>query len=145
VTLDRVQSLAKAYFRDSAEVPMNVEVSTVVTDPAGKTKHSARSAVQMLFHGYSLQGHKFNLKGNSGWFNTWALRDSIPGDLAAFWAPLFLTPGWDPPPAVEAASRPGDPVAVSAHNPACQPFQIMPPTSSKFLFPGKPCDSRDHR
>jgi hypothetical protein len=31
-TVDRITALAKEYFRDSAEVPMTVAVTTVVTD-----------------------------------------------------------------------------------------------------------------
>ena len=139
VKMDRIVALAKTYFRDSAEVPMDVAVTTVVTGTNGKPKHRAQSTVRMVFHGYNLQSGKFSLRGNSGWFNTWALRDSMTGDMAAFVAPLFLVPSAEVSSRLEIRQpdQPGRPAIVTGHATGCEPFQLMPP--GRFLFPYKHC------
>ncbi len=141
VTPDRVMALAKTYFRDSAEVPMDVAVITVVTDKSGKMKRSAQSGVRMIFRGYGLQTRSFNLNGRSGWFNTGALRDSMSGNMAAFAAPLFLMPGKDGAWKFDLRqpSRPGEPILAVNRAEPCQPFELMPPRGGKYLYPWHPC------
>jgi hypothetical protein len=139
VNLDRIMALAKTYFRDSAEVPMDVAVTTVVTDRAGKPKRQAQSSVRMLFHGYNRQSHKLSLNGNSGMFNSWALRDSMSGNMAAFVAALLLTPGKEVTEHLEIhqPAQPGQPILVTNHPEPCPSFEIQPP--GRYLFPRKPC------
>jgi hypothetical protein len=136
VNLGRITALAKAYFRDSAEVPMDVAVTTVVTDRAGKPKRKAQSAVRMVFHGYNQQSHRFSLDGNSGMFNAWALRDSMSGNMAAFVAALLLAPGKDATEHLEIhqPAQPGQPILVTNHPGPCPPFEL-----NRYLFPRKPC------
>src|SRR6266852_399313 len=91
VDLDQIKALANTYFRDSTEVPMSVAVTTVVTDGAGKVKHRTQSTVNMVFNGYNKGSGKFSLHANSGILNSGALRDSVSGDLAAFFAGGLIT------------------------------------------------------
>ena len=139
VTLDRVTALAKTYFRDSAEVPMSVAVTTVVTDGAGKVKHRGQSSVSMVFHGYNQESGKFSFRGTSGWFNTGALRDSMSGDLAAFISSGYLLPKKDSThhPEIQQPSEPGKPILVVAQDGDCPAMEVMP----QWLFPSKPCGS----
>jgi hypothetical protein len=139
VTLDRVTALAKAYFRDSAEVPMSVVVTTVVTGPAGKVKHRGESSVSMVFHGYNQASGKFSLRGNSGWFNTGALRDSMSGDLAAFFCAFYLIPKKDARQhrEIQQPAEPGKPLLVVVKDAACPAMELM----ARWLFPKKPCGS----
>jgi hypothetical protein len=92
LTVARVTAMAKTYFRDSAEVPMTVSVGTVVTDSTGRMKHQGQSTVRLIFHGYNQSSGHFSLRGDSGWFNTGALRDSIVGDVTAFMAAAMISP-----------------------------------------------------
>ena len=48
VSLDRLSKAAKVYFRDTAELPMNIAVTTVVTDAAGKLKRQSQGSVDFL-------------------------------------------------------------------------------------------------
>ncbi|SPE42032.1 exported hypothetical protein [Candidatus Sulfopaludibacter sp. SbA3] len=139
VSLDRVTALAKTYFRDSAEVPMSVVVTTVVTDGAGKVKHQGQSTVRMVFHGYNQASGKWSFRGNSGWFNTGALRDSISGEFAAFYAAGFLLPPKKPAQNIEIQqpSEPGKPVLVVMKDGACPELQLMP----RWMFPKVFCGS----
>lgn len=89
VKIDRIVALAKTYFRDSAEIPMDIAVTTIVTDKSGKPRQRAQSSVRMVFNGYNQQSGRLSLHANSGWFNTGALRDSMSGSMAAFVAALF--------------------------------------------------------
>ena len=91
LTLERVTALAKVYFRDSAEVPMSVDVTTLVTNEGGKTIHRAHLTVGMVFNGYNQQSGKFSFRANSGIFSTGALHDSLSGDFAAFFAGGLIT------------------------------------------------------
>jgi hypothetical protein len=133
-----VIALAKVYFRDSAEVPMDVAVTSVVTDRAGKSKRR-ESTVQMVFSGYSLEAGRFRLNGNSGLFNTGALRDSMSGNMASFVAPLFITPGKDRIPEfdIQEPAEAGQPVVVKNRPSECPAFVLMPP--GRYLYPQKTC------
>jgi hypothetical protein len=84
VTLDQIKALAKVYLRDSAEVPMTVEVTTLVTDMRGKVKHQAHLTASMVFRGYSLQSGKFSVQATKNGLTPFGLQDSLGGDLAAF-------------------------------------------------------------
>ena len=62
VTLDQIKALAKVYLRDSAEVPLSVDVTTVVTDPDGNVKHRGHVTASMVFRGYNLESRKFSVQ-----------------------------------------------------------------------------------
>ena len=137
VTVDRITALAKTYFRDSAEVPMSVVVTTVVTDAAGKEKHRGQSTVSMVFNGYSQESGKFSLRASSGILNTGALRDSMSGDLAAFYAGFFLVPKKESPRTIEVRQPdgPGKPVLVVVKDGECRAMELM----ARWMFPEHPC------
>ena len=139
LTLDRVTALAKSYLRDSAEVPMNVAVTTVVTDQAGKLKRRAQSTVRLVFRGYNPQTGKFGFNGNSGWFNTWALRDSISGEFAAYLAGTFLAPrgGATDPLKILQPAQPGQPFLITLEGDNCPKVEL----AGQYLFPRKACGS----
>jgi hypothetical protein len=120
---------------------MDVAVTTVVTDKAGKTRRNSKSTVRMLFHGYNLQAGKFSLNVRSGWFNTGALRDSISGDMAAFWAPVWLMPDKEGVRNFEVRepAQPGQPALVVNHEKECSTLELMP---GKYLFPRHPCGAQ---
>ena len=132
LTPDRVVVLAKIYFRDSAEVPLKVSVTTVVTDRAGKVKERHQSAVTMIFHGYNLQTGSFSLRSNSGWFNTGALRDSLGGDLTAFISAAYLMPSKEVDRKLEIS--PDKPV-VTVYDVNCPALSLSP----RWLFPKATC------
>ena len=89
-TLDQITALAKVYLRDSAEVPMNVAVTVMVKDRAGKIKHQNQLSTSMVFRGYSLNTGKFSIVATKNGMTPLGLHDSLPGDLAAFVAATRL-------------------------------------------------------
>jgi hypothetical protein len=136
VDLNQITALATAYFRDSAEIPMSVAVTTVVTDGAGKVKHQGQSTVGMVFNGYNQGSGKFSLRANSGMFNAGALRDSLSGDLAAFFAGgLISKKNSTHTIAIQQPSEPGKPVLVVVKDGECPELQLM----ERWMFPRNPC------
>jgi hypothetical protein len=109
LTSEQVVALARTFFRDTGELPMNVRVTKVVTDAGGKLKRRSESTVRVVYRGYN--NHRFN----SGWFNTGSLRDSMSGDLALGVAMLVLAP------------KNGDPVKFKIVPPSAagQPYQVV--------------------
>lgn len=85
ITRDRLYSSALVYFRDMAELPMDVDVHTVIQDPCGKTTKTVNARVRLVFKGYRVTKDKFSFSfhSNSGWFSAASLNDSIAGDLGA--------------------------------------------------------------
>lgn len=136
--LDQIKALANTYFRDSTEIPMNVAVTTVVTDGAGKVKHQTQSTVGMVFNGYNQGSGKFSLRANSGMFNAGAMRDSLSGDLAAFFAGGLIPKKTSTQTiAIQQAPEPGKPVVVVVKDGACPQLALMP----QWMFPQHPCGS----
>jgi hypothetical protein len=138
VDLEQIQALANTYFRDCTEIPMNVAVTTVVSDEAGKVKHRTQSTVGMVFNGYNRGSGKFSLRANSGMFNAGAMRDSLSGDLAAFLAE-GLIPGRTSTQtiAIQQPQEPGKPVVVVVKDGECPQPALMP----RWMFPQHPCGS----
>jgi uncharacterized protein len=46
-------------FVEAVELPMEVAVTTVITDPAGKEKRHSQSSIRFVLHGYSRQAERF--------------------------------------------------------------------------------------
>src|SRR5579872_2352079 len=137
LTPERVMTLAKQLFRDSAELPMDVTVTTAVTNAAGKEKHRATSTVLFVFKGYNQEAGHFSFNGHSGWFNTWALRDSLTGHFAAYIAGTRLAPKKGEPQNIEIR----EPRLVLSHDENCAPFELLP----RFLYPKRTCASAEFR
>ncbi len=135
----KIATLSKMFLRDSAELPMDVTVTTVITDRAGREKRRSQSSVHFLFHGYNQQAEKFSFDSHSGWFNTGALRDSFSGDLAVFAAFGELAPKKNGDADFEMIQQdlPGQGIFIKTSDPDCHDFEM----SDRFLYPKKYCSS----
>jgi hypothetical protein len=141
VDLDQIKELARAYFRDSTEIPMNVAVTTTVTDAAGKVKHQGQATVGMVFNGYHQESGKFSFRANSGMLNAGAMRDSVSGDLAAFFAGGMI-PKKDPSLIeIRQSPEPGKPVLVVVKDKECPALELM----QRAMFPQHPCGLARYR
>jgi hypothetical protein len=92
---DRVTAVFKSFLRDSAELPMDVAVTTVVTNAAGRQKRHTQATVHLVFHGYNQQAERFTLRSDTGFFHFRELHDSIAGDFEIFKAFSMVVPGKD--------------------------------------------------
>jgi hypothetical protein len=138
VNLDQIRALATNYFRDSTEIPMSVDVTTLVTDAGGKAKHQSRATAGMVFNGYNKGAGKFSLRANAGVMSAGAMRDSVSGDLAAFFAGGLISKK-DPAHtlAIRQPAKPGEPIVVVVTEGDCPPLELMP----RWMFPQHPCGS----
>jgi len=141
--VQRVMALAKMYFRDCAELPMDVAVTTVVTDARGKLKRRSQAAARLLFRGYNQEGGRFSLSASSGWTNPRAMRESMSGDLAVFFVAMGLVPRKEGEPhfEIQQPARPGEPFLVNVKAGECSAFKLL----DRFVFPQKPCISTQFR
>ncbi len=134
-TQAQLLAAAKIYFRDSTEIPMNVDVATTVEKPAGKVAKRSQSTVRTVFKGYNLQNRRFTWSGNSGWFNTGSLRDSFSGDWGAFVAAGVVGNPEDP-----AEVQVDSATAASVRWKNCHHQFTMHP---RYLMPDKACLSAE--
>jgi hypothetical protein len=88
----QITALSKTFLRDSAELPMDVLVKTVVTDATGKKKRDAQSKVQFVFRGYNAATEKYSFRSTAGFMSMRILHDSLAGNFAAINAFSRLTP-----------------------------------------------------
>jgi hypothetical protein len=142
VNLDQIRQLARTYFRDSAEIPMSVDVTVVVTDAAGKVKRQIRSAAGMVFNGYNQGSGKFSLRANAAMFSAGAMHDSVSGDLAAFFAGSLI--GREDPTrtiTIEQPAEPDKPLLVAVKDAECPRLDLMP----RWMFPQHACGSAQFR
>ena len=128
LTLGRLTALAKIYFRDSAEIPMTVAITTVVTDNNGKVKHQSQTTAGMVFRGYNLESRKFTVRATASMMHRGALGDSLPGDAAAFVAGGFLLGKRDSP--IEIT-----PGLVTRKDKECPALEMMP----RWFVPAHEC------
>ena len=136
VTVERITALVLTFFRDSAEVPMDVLVTKVIADNAGKVKHRNQSTVHMVFNGYNQKTGKFSLRANAGPFSRDTLRDSIAAGLPAFPA-LGLLKKQDADVSVEIRqpSAPGQPTVLAIKSTKCPAMDLLP----QWLMVEHPC------
>jgi hypothetical protein len=135
VTLDQIKTSARVYLRDSAEVPMSVDVTTVVTDPGGKVKHRGHLTAGMVFKGYNLKEGKFSLDATKGGLTPFGLMDSLSGDMATFFGGSTLFWAEDSTFDVQQSGGPGRPVIVMVRKANCPAMELSP----KYMFPRHPC------
>ncbi len=126
----QVKALAKSFFRDSTEVPMSVDVTTVATDPSGKVKHRGHGMAGMVFNGYNQGEHKFSLRANAGMMSAGAMKDSVGGDLAVFFAGGLIQKE-DPNHTVEIRQ----PDRAVVRDKDCAALTLM----QRWMFPEHPC------
>jgi hypothetical protein len=135
ITLDQIKALTKVYLRDSAEVPLNVAVTTVVTDVSGKQKHQGHLTASMIFRGYSLQSGKFSVQATKGGLTPFGLQDSLGGDLAAFLGGTLLFRKDQANIELKQATETGKPLIVIVRQQNCPALESMP----KMLVQPHPC------
>jgi hypothetical protein len=132
---EQITALSKTFLRDSAELPMDVAVTAVVTDAAGKQKRNAHSTVRFVFHGYNGETGRWNFRSNSGMFSMRILNESVGGSFAFIDAFARLTPQKDNPPlevdGFSARTGPGD----------CKQFRM----SKRFPYPEDFCYTTEYR
>jgi hypothetical protein len=77
-----VVALSGTFLRDTAELPMEVDVTVVVTDVKGKQKRNARSKVAFVFRGHNGQTGRFSVRSTTGILSVRGMRDSFAPNLA---------------------------------------------------------------
>jgi hypothetical protein len=137
IAADREQATAvfRMFLRDSAELPMDVAVTTVVTDPHGREKRRTRATVHLLFKGYSQQAERFSLTSRSGMFHLRELHDSIAGDFSIFKAFSMVAPGKDGQAKWDVAEE-AEGLLVRFVQADCKPFDL-----AGELFPRNDCSA----
>src|SRR5437016_6384489 len=143
VSLDRLSKAAKVYFRDTAELPMNIAVTTVVTDAAGKLKRQSQGSVDFLFHGYNPRSDKGTFTVSAGIFKRGAMKESMGGNNAVVFAGLMLRDGLQatPSPEILQPAGAGQPFIVRLNATQCQAFKLK----ESSLFPGNYCGRWEYR
>lgn len=91
-TRDEITALSRSFLRDSAELPMDVTVATVVKDAKGKTIRDAHSTVRFLFRGYNSQAGRFSFRAEAGMMSRRIMYDSMGGSFAVIGALTMLAP-----------------------------------------------------
>ena len=124
VDRDAVAALFKLFLRDSAELPMDVQVTTVVTNAKGREIRRKHTSVRLLFRGYNQRSGNFSLTSNGSFFHMRELHDSLAPDFAIFKAFSLAVPGKDGPPKLEVAEE-GPGVVVRAAESDCGAFQMF--------------------
>jgi hypothetical protein len=89
---EKVTSLFKMFLRDSAELPMDVAVTTVVTNARGRQTRRSETTVHLLFKGYSQQAERFTWTSHGGFLHLRQLHDSLAGDFNIFKAFAMVVP-----------------------------------------------------
>jgi hypothetical protein len=79
-----LKALFKMFLRDSAELPMDVLVKTVVTDSKGHEKRNTQATIHLLFKGYSEKAQRFTFQSQAGLWDRRVMHDSLTGDFAIF-------------------------------------------------------------
>jgi hypothetical protein len=90
-----VTALFRMFLRDSAELPMDVLVRTVVTDSKGHQKRNTQATIHLLFRGYSEKAERFTFQSRAGLWDRRVMNDSMTGDLAVFGAFSRVMPDRD--------------------------------------------------
>jgi len=136
----KVTALFRMFLRDSAELPMDVAVTTLVTDAAGREKRHTQGTVRLLFRGYSQQAERFTMKSQAGLMYRRLLHDSMAGDLAVFKAFMLVAPGKNGAPRVKVAEEDGGLVARNIET-ECPDFEMR----TGELFPRRDCSRVEFR
>lgn len=135
--LDQVAAAAKTYFRDTAELPMSIAVTMVVTDASGKLKRRSHGSVDFIFHGYNPRSDKGTFTISAGIFQRGTMKESMGGNNAVLFAGLMLRDALHatPSPEILQPAGAGQPLIVRFNGVQCQPFKLK----ESSLFPGNYC------
>ena len=134
-----ITALARTFLRDSAELPMDVQVQTLVTDAKGKKKRDAHSNVRFFFSGFNAKSERYTFRSTAGFMSLRILHDSLAGNFVAINAFTSLAPQSGKPDGV--TIEPGataDTFAIRSQPAAdCSRFRM----STKYLYPELFCYS----
>jgi hypothetical protein len=141
-TRDEITALSRSFLRDSAELPMDVAVATVVKDARGKTIRDAHSTVRFLFRGYNAQAGRFSFRAQAGMMSMRIMNDSIGGNFAVIDAFTLLAPHPDGLADVAVEGGQGaEPFILRTAQTECREFAM----SGKHLYPDKRCAKAEFR
>jgi hypothetical protein len=126
-----VINLAKTFFRDSAEIPMDVSVTKTILNPAGSVRRETHATARMLFHGYNKAG-RFTVSAKAGGLGKGTAIESMSGDLAAFASGVLLLRERNAAFEILPAARPGEALSLRVEDRACPPFRLL---GERMLFP----------
>ena len=141
-TRDEITTLSKSFLRDSAELPMDVAVATVVKNAKGKTIRDAHSNVRFLFRGYNAQSGRFSFRAQTGMMSLRILHDSVGGNFAVIDAFALLAPHPDGLTDVAVdGGQGGEPFILRTAQTDCREFVM----SGKHMFPEKRCAKAEFR
>lgn len=135
-----VTALFKMFLRDSAELPMDVLVKTVVTDSKGHQKRNTHATIHLLFKGYSEKGQRFTFTSRAGLWDRRVLHDSVTGDLAVFRAFSGVMPDRDGKQRFDTAED-GMAIVVRSKTEDCNQFEWR----SGELYPARDCAGVEFR
>jgi hypothetical protein len=133
----QMTELSKSFLRDSAELPMDIAVTTVVKDASGKQKRNATSTVRLLFRGYNAQAGRWSFHANSGLMARRILYDSMGGSLAVFDAFTSIAPRPEGElRIVVEGGEAGAPFVVRVTDPKCTVFEMK----GSYPYPNRSCN-----
>ncbi|HYA98573.1 MAG TPA: hypothetical protein VEH49_10785 [Methylomirabilota bacterium] len=146
ITLEQVTAAAKLYFRDIAELPMTVQVTTTVADSSGKTKKKSSGSIQFLFHGYNPGTEKGTFTVHYGMFHKKRYEESLNGNLAVIFAGMYLRPELigkqSSPSEIRPPEGPGQPwIFRFSTGPDCPAFKL----STLGIAPESMCGIGEYR
>jgi hypothetical protein len=124
VDREKVAGLFKMFLRDSAELPMDVSATTVVTDAKGRETRRKHTVAHLLFKGYNERSGNFAATLHGNFFQMRTLYDSMAPVFALFKAFSLAVPGQDGPPKLEMAEQ-GTGVVVHAAQSDCGAFRML--------------------
>jgi hypothetical protein len=126
--LDRVRAAEKVYFRDIHEFPMDVSVTTVVTDPKGISKQVAQGWVGFIFRGYNPATETSTFYTESSVFKIKLRGQSMTGhNVVLHSGAVFRSkPAEGDRVEVQKLPDPGNPWLVTSEAKSCPPFDVWP-------------------
>jgi hypothetical protein len=122
VTLGQVAKASKVYFRDSAELPLRMNVEMTVTDQSGRIRKHKTGKVNYDFHGYNSRSERarVDLKGSKA-----VLKAAASISMSSLVSAILLGPEAEQSFTFR-TSESGSPDLVLANMapvPACDPFE----------------------
>ncbi len=137
VTLEQIKALTKVYLRDSTEVPMNVDITTVeVTDTKEpKVTHNSHLTETTVFKGYNQGSGSFAVRATKQGLTPFGRYEAFSGEFAAFLSGTILFRKDNP----ETEIKSGEPVSIVVRDKNCSALDANP----NFVFPRKVCGTTE--
>jgi hypothetical protein len=134
VTIEQIKDLTKVYLRDSTEVPMSVDVTTIVTDPNGKVTHKGHLVEATTFKGYNQGAGSFSVRATKQGLTPFGRWEAMSGEFAAFMSGTVLFRKDNPQTELKQPA-----VAVVVHDANCSALDANP----NFVFPRHLCGTTE--